>query len=273
MVRIRYVPCGVIALKTWSVVGSDIWRSYGIFRRHSPARGRSLWSDFETLILSLYLQFSLYPSCMWIKMKFASFLLCCHAMASLPSQIVVPLCFLLHIAFSGIYFITATKNRCTTNLFLNLLGGQILGLSVDANNWEIHLSLPRNESQKKSSQLTNSFSRWLHKRGIKSESRQGRGLQKIQNCFLVKSRSPMTTLAKKSYFSRCAFWVLFIPLQVWQWRLLLEERFVFTLHGSLKYLQIIMLTTALIKWSEKVKFLRKFAGWSLGKLSRTIFFR
>lgn len=130
MVRIRNVPCGVIALKTWSVVDSDIWRSYGIFRRYSPARGRSLWPDFETLILSLYLQFSLYSSCMWIKMKFAS----CHAMASLPSQIVVPLCFLLHIAFSGIYFITATKNRCTTNLFLNLLSGQILGLSVDANN-------------------------------------------------------------------------------------------------------------------------------------------
>lgn len=243
MVRIINAPCGVIALKTWSVIGSDIWRSYGIFKRYSPAGGRSLWPDFETLILWLYLQFSLFSSCVWIKMKFASFRLCCHAMPSLPWCIVVPWSrsqtkpFLLHIAFNGIYSITATKNWYTTQFcfwiysevrFQDLVWIQITGR---------YTFLYPETSQKRNpiNPQTASGDDCL-RRASEAESRQGRGLQKIQNCFWVKSRSPMTTSARKSYFSRHAFWVLFISLQVWQWGLLLEEMFVSTSHSSWKHL-------------------------------------
>lgn len=128
-------------------------------------------------------------------------LLPCHGFPAItdwsPLKHKSTLCFLLHIAFSGIYFITATKNWYTTNLFLNLLSGQILGLSVDANNWEIHLSLPRNESQKKSNQPTNSFSRWLHKRGIKSGVKTGEGTPKDSELLLGEVKVTNDNLSKK----------------------------------------------------------------------------
>lgn len=107
-----------------------------------------------------------------------------------------------------VMLISSQQQRIDTppsSIFLHLFRGQTLGLSVNANNWETHILLSRNVSEKKSNKPTNTFSWWLHRKELKSRVETGWELPKSQNCFSLKLKSPTWTSAMRSYFSRQAF--------------------------------------------------------------------
>lgn len=156
-----------------------------------------------------------------------------------------------------------------SNLALHFLRGWIAELSMNTNNQETQILLPKNMCQKR--HQVNPQTALVGERSKAESSQEGNS-----------KKARTVSRWSQGHPSQPQQWIPFLGRHLrflsshWRWSnqdCLWREVFVSTSYHSLCQLQTLKLPTAWTKGCSKEKFLRKFTGESLGKLTCLIFFR